>query len=327
MEEEKEEVRQKNKHADTEKKSGMLKKTILGAVIFIVLVVIFTIVWYNISLSGTGTAEEEVKIEIAMGSGTSKVANILKENGIIRSKEAFKLYVKLNNVKSLQAGSYTLTKDMTVPQIVEALKTGKVFKDNQVKITFVSGKNFRYIANEIAKNTNNTEEDVYNTLEDEAYIDSLIQNYWFLTDEIKNENIYYAIEGYLFPDTYFFEDKDVKVQDIFKTLLDKMAKVLEEYKEDIQKSKYSVREILAMASIIENEGIFDKDRKDISSVLYNRLEKKMSLGSDVTTYYAFKIELGSRDLYKSEINTFNPYNTRGPNMAGKIPVRTNLFSR
>ena len=130
----------------------------------------------------------------------------------------------------------------------------------------------------------------------------------------------------MFPDTYFFEDKDVKVEDIFKTLLDKMDKVLAEYKDDIQKSKYSVHEILSIASIIENEGIFDKDRKDISSVLYNRLDKKMSLGSDVTTYYAFKIELGSRDLYKQEINTANPYNTRGPNMAGKIPVRTNLLS-
>ena len=75
-----------------------------------------------------------------------------------------------------------------------------------------------------------------------------------------------------------------------------------------------------MAAIVENEAIFDRDRKDVASVLYNRIDANMSLGCDVTTYYAFKIELGSRDLNKSEINTYNPYNTRGPNMAGKIPV-------
>ena len=46
----------------------------------------------------------------------------------------------------------------------------------------------------------------------------------------------------------------------------------------------------------------------------------MSLGSDVTAYYAFKVDMGERDLYAKELNTENPYNTRGPNMEGKLPV-------
>ena len=46
----------------------------------------------------------------------------------------------------------------------------------------------------------------------------------------------------------------------------------------------------------------------------------MSLGSDVTTYYAFKVDMGDRDLTAKELNTENPYNTRGPNMIGKLPV-------
>ena len=46
----------------------------------------------------------------------------------------------------------------------------------------------------------------------------------------------------------------------------------------------------------------------------------MSLGSDVTTYYAIKEDMGERDLYSKEINTYNAYNTRGPNMEGKLPV-------
>lgn len=46
----------------------------------------------------------------------------------------------------------------------------------------------------------------------------------------------------------------------------------------------------------------------------------MNLGSDVTTYYAFKTDMGERDLKTSELNTKNPYNTRGPNMQGKLPV-------
>ena len=58
----------------------------------------------------------------------------------------------------------------------------------------------------------------------------------------------------------------------------------------------------------------------IAGVFYNRLNANMPLGSDVTTYYANKIELGERDLTSSELNTYNPYNTRGPGMNGKLPV-------
>ena len=64
----------------------------------------------------------------------------------------------------------------------------------------------------------------------------------------------------------------------------------------------------------------DEDRKNVASVFYNRLEKGISLGSDVTTYYSVKIDMGDRDLYQKEIDSYNPYNTRGPNMEGKLPV-------
>jgi len=46
----------------------------------------------------------------------------------------------------------------------------------------------------------------------------------------------------------------------------------------------------------------------------------MAIQSDVTTYYAFKIDMGDRDLYQRELDTYNPYNTRGPRMEGKLPV-------
>ncbi len=311
---------EKSRHSsENPSKHGFLKILII-VIIFLAIVCTATVIWYNTSLSGTGSKEEKAEFVIEMGSGTDKIANILEENGVIKSKLAFKLYVKLNNISNFKAGSYTITKDMSVPEIATTLQTGVVFKETGYNITFVEGKTIDYIAKVIAENTDNTEQDVYDLLKDEEYIDSLISEYWFITDEIKNKDIYYPLEGYLFPDTYSFDEKDVSVKDIFKTMLDQMKKVLDNYKSDIESSNYSVHEILTMASVIENEAVFDKDRKDVASVFYNRLNAKMSLGSDVTTYYAFKIELGSRDLNKSEIDTYNPYNTRGPNMSGKLPV-------
>ena len=81
-----------------------------------------------------------------------------------------------------------------------------------------------------------------------------------------------------------------------------------------------MHEILTLASIVETEGMNDEGRKNVASVFYNRLELGMSLGSDVTTYYSVKADMGDRDLYQYEIDAYNPYNTRGPNMEGKLPI-------
>ena len=178
----------------------------------------------------------------------------------------------------------------------------------------------RYIAKTIAENTNNTEEDVFSLLENENYIDSLIEKYWFITNEVKQEDIYYPLEGYLLPDTYVFEDEDVTVKNIFSVILNFTEKYLDEYKEEIENNDLTVHQILTMASLAELEGKSLEDRKEIVGVFFNRIYDGMSLGSDVSTYYAFKVDMGERDLTSKELNTENPYNTRGPNMSGKIPI-------
>ena len=92
------------------------------------------------------------------------------------------------------------------------------------------------------------------------------------------------------------------------------------YEGKIDDSGFSVHELLTLASMAELEGKSLEDREEIIGVFLNRIKNGMSLGSDVTTYYAFKVDMGERDLKAKELNTENPYNTRGPNMAGKLPV-------
>ena len=263
---------------------------------------------------------EEKEVQIPLGSGSSQIAKILKENNLIKSELVFKIYVKINKITNFQAGTYYLKESMDLKEITEMLQTGIMHDPNQITITYLEGKPMWYLVSTIADKTNNTEEDVYAVLANEEYIDSLIQKYWFLTDEIKNEDIYYPLEGYLFPDTYSIANKDTTVEEIFEKMLDKMDEVLEEYKEEIEASDYTIHEILTLASIVETEGLNNTDRKNVASVFYNRLNLGMSLGSDVTTYYSVKVDMGDRDLYQNEIDAYNPYNTRGPNMEGKLPV-------
>ncbi|MBQ8042585.1 MAG: endolytic transglycosylase MltG [Clostridia bacterium] len=290
-------------------------KIIAIACVLLIILIATPLIWYNSSLKAVSKGNTPVQVTIEIGSGSDLIATTLEENGVIKSKLAFKLYIKLNNVEGLQAGNYELSKNMNVEEIIQILKTGKVMKEH-INITFVEGKNIRWIATKIANSTNNSEQDVYNLLEDEEYVDSLIDEYWFITEDIKNEDIYYPLEGYLFPDTYSFEGKDVSVKDIFKAMLDKMDSVLTECG---AKDK-DVHNILSLASVVELEGLDANSRKTIASVFYNRLENNMSLGSDVTTYYAYKVDMGERDLTTNELYTYNPYNTRGPQMFGKLPV-------
>ena len=246
----------------------------------------------------------------------TKITKLLKNNSVIRNELVAQIYIKLHDVKGLQAGKYLFNGQDSLKTVLNTLENGKVM-DETVTITFLEGKNMRYIASTIAEKTNNTANDVYELLKDNNYITSLIDKYWFLSKTILDENIYYPLEGYLYPDTYSFENKDVSVKTIFEKMLDQTSKVLAKYKKDGQGGEanqiienISVHQMLTIASIIELEGNNSENRAKIASVIYNRLANNMSLGSDVTTYYAIKVDMGERNLYKKEIETYNAYNTR-----------------
>ena len=298
-----------------------VKRIILFIFVFIIVSALAVVLWYKISLKPVKKekSEEAIRVEIPEGSHAKNIAKILHDNKVIRSESATNLYIKFNNINSLKAGKYDLFDSDDVKTILEHIVNGDV-ADDSAKITFIEGKNIRWLAKKIAEKTDNTEDDVFDLLEDEDYIDSLIDKYWFITEDVKNEDIYYPIEGYLLPDTYIFENKDVSVKEIFNVILNYTDKFLSKYKDQIEESDFSIHEILTLASMAELEGESLEDRKEVIGVFINRINKNMSLGSDVTTYYAFKVDMGERDLKAKELNTENPYNTRGPNMAGKLPV-------
>ena len=127
------------------------------------------------------------------------------------------------------------------------------------------------------------------------------------------------MEGYLFPDTYNFYSKSVSVKEIFNEMLAHTDKKLGKYKKQMEKGKYKTHQIITLASIVELEGIDKTSRKDIAGVFYNRLDKKMSLGSDVTSYYGVQKDMTS-DITQSELDSINGYNTRVSFMAGRLPV-------
>lgn len=297
-----------------EKQGRKLKKKfkIILVLVAILLIGIATLLGtYCYFKSPVSNDKKEVSIVIENGSTISDIATLLKKEGLIKNENFFKLYVKLKKVSNVYAAKYYFSPSMNLDEIINTLNEGG-YNENEISITFKEGINMRGIAKLIKENTSNSEDDVYKTLKDEKYLNSIIEKYWFLTDDIKNSKIYYSLEGYLFPDTYRFNSKDVTVEEIFNKMLDQMEKELNKYKKQIENSKYSVHELITLASITQSEGYNEDDFKNIASVFYNRLKTGMALGSCITSYYGVKKDM-TDELLQKDIDASNPYNTRGNN--------------
>lgn len=296
----------------------IFRNVALAVLILSTTLVIFICSYFNYNIAPV-SSDSTLKTVVIEEGGISDIANTLKENNLIRDVTMFKVYIKLTGKTNLKASTYELSENMGVKKIVEILESGNSYNPDEVKITFKEGINIREVAKLINENTNNSEEDVYNLLNDNSYLDELIESYWFITDDIKNNKIYYSLEGYLYPDTYIYTNKDVSVKEIFKKMLDEMNDKLTPYKEQINNNELSIHELLTLASIVELEGASSSDRNGVAGVFYNRLESDMTLGSDVTTYYGLKLDMSERDLTKAELNDCNNYNTRCSTFTG-LPV-------
>ena len=294
-----------------------MKKVVTIIIALFIFGTISFLLAYKIGIGAVSSNTEKKEFIVEKGSTYSSIAGDLKKQNLIKSEMMYKIFIKLNKPTGLEAGKYYLSESMNVRAIVKELSSGSNSKADTVTITFKEGKNMRYIAKLIAENTDNTEEDVFNALKDKDYIDSLVSKYWFLTNKIKNKEIYYPLEGYLFPDTYEFL-KGSTVQEIFEIMLDEMENKLEDLREDIENSDYDIHSIITLASIVELEGATSNDRAKVAGVFYNRLSSGWVLGSDVTTYYAVKKDDWSGLTY-SELDLCNPYNTRGNCVSG-LPV-------
>lgn len=292
-------------------------KPLLIIIVTILIIILTGLITFNIMVSPTDkSSKADIEVVIPTGTNTRNIGKILKEKHLIRSEIFFKVYVKLNNITSLKASTYTLKKNMTLNEIITVLEKGNSYNPDAIKLTFKEGKRITDYISTIASNTNHTEEEILAQFNNKDYIKELTKKYWFLTEEILDPNIYYPLEGYLHPDTYYFKNKDVDIKTIIETMLSETEEILSKYKNTVGQN---INKYIIMASMIEIEGTNTTNRKMIAGIFNNRLAKKMNLGADATTYYALQQPMTS-DLTVAEFNTDSPYNTRSSSMAGKMPI-------
>lgn len=291
--------------------------------IFIIIIIIFACVFgltagifmYNLTPVDKKN-NEIVNFNLPSGWGVIKTAKELKESGLIHNEYVFLIYSKMTGNSTFLAGNYALKKSMSTDEILKSISNGENIVKDTIVITFVEGRRFTEYAQNIESKLGIKAEDVIKKCKDKEYLKSLINKYWFITDEVLNDKLYYPLEGYLYPNTYeFYKNEDI--ESVIDRLLSETDKHLSAYKDDINSSKMSVHSLLTLASMVELEAVTSEDRLLVSGVFHNRLNNGISLGSDVTTYYAEQKKF--TESINADIGKCNAYNTRGPCVKG-LPV-------
>ncbi len=263
-------------------------------------------------------SKAKIEFTIPKGMSTNTIARKLKEQHLIKSDLFFKVMVKLNKSKII-ASSYLLEKNMSTTEIIKELSKGSLYNPDAINITFKEGEKITDYATTISKKTSNSSEDFLNTVKDKAYVSELIKKYWFLTDDILNDNIYYPLEGYLAPNTYEFKNKEVTCKEIIEKMLDQTDAELSPYKKRIQQQNdFTIHQYFTLASMAQLEINGEQEMKVLVGIFLNRIDAKMNLGVDATTYYGLQVPM-DHELTAQQFNEANAYNTRNVNMIG-LPV-------
>ncbi len=279
MENEKEDKKQEMfKKVKQRKQEGRTVRKIVGisslVIILIIGIVVFTGYMYIKSALEPvdSTSTTEIEVEIPIGSSLTTIANILQENGVIKDARIFKYYTKFKNESDFQAGNYTLTQSMTLDEIIESLKTGKVYREPVFTLTVPEGLTLEQIANIIEKNTEYTADEFMAKVTDDEYIQNMIGTYpELITEEVLDGNIRYALEGYLYPATYSFYEENPSLDEIITTMISQTEEVVKGYSGILEEKQMTVHDLLTFASLLEEEATAQTDRETIASVFYNRL--------------------------------------------------------
>lgn len=248
-----------------------------------------------------------------------QIVDNLKSAGLIKNKYVALIYIFLSGNTNIQAGDYELNRIESTNDIIKTLANGDIIEIEKeyVSITFKEGITLKEYLQLLSEKTNLNYDEMLNEINDEEFLNNLINDYWFLTSDILNQDIYYALEGYLYPNTYQIYT-ETNLNEVIRKMLNEANKKLETIKDEINASDYSIHEILTMASIVEKEAISYSDRQKVAQVIYKRLNINMNLGMDVTTYYGVGKSL-KETLTNLDLNDENPYNTRITSFIG-LPV-------
>lgn len=264
---------------------------LLGLVAILILATWFSLEFYKPPKG----LPKEIIFEVERGKKVEDIARSLQESGIIKKKWPLLLgYRFFFSHKSLKAGEYRLLLPLSPKEVLRILMEGNVYLH---PITIPEGLTQREIAEHLASLPFIDKEEFLEASSGISQISS-----W---DKEAS-----SLEGYLFPETYRLP-KGISAEKVVEAMISEFKKSFnEEWKKRAQELGMSVREVVTLASMIEKETSIPEERKLVSAVFHNRIDRGMKLDCDPTIIYVLKEEgRFTGRLRTKDLRFDSPYNT------------------
>ena len=232
------------------------------------------------------------KVTVITGSTLGEISKQLYEKKIISNEQMFRWAVQvMGKEKEIPVGTFQLVDTQSNYDIIKQLVYGS---PELIKVRLLEGWSVKQIAAHL--------NEVMGFELDEIL--DISKDYHFL----KKHNIKAStIEGYLFPDTYLFFNGDTPTSVLDNVVSEYKNFWRDAFRDRARELNMTEHEVVTLASIIEGEAIYDKERPTISGVYHNRLNRGMRLQADPTIQYI--IEDGPRRLLNRDLRIDSPYNT------------------
>ena len=267
-------------------KKSIIVYTLLIPIILVITLVMTILYWPQNNMKGSA------KITINHGESLPIISNKLLKSGVITNEKLFGFATKIMGLeKSIPVGTYQLENIYINKDIINRL----VYGSPEVKrITLLEGWNIKQVCNHLSKEMGFDYNYLLEIVNDKNFMQSL---------ELESDNL----EGYLYPETYYFFDGERE-----RSVIKRLVKEYKKFWSDTNITKadsmnLTQHQIVTLASIIEGEAIYDSERPIISAVYHNRLKKGMKLQADPTVQYIIKD--GPRRLLNKDLKIKSPYNT------------------
>ncbi len=240
-----------------------------------------------------------VQIEVPVGAGTKKIADVLATSGVVENASMFRLRARIDGVDGkLRPGVYDLETGTSFEKVVQVLLSGPPIP--YVKIVVPEGFTITQIGERLESGLGIPAAEFNDLALTKG--SEFASGYPFL-EGVKTG----SLEGYLFPKTYNIAE-GATADDVIKVMLTQFGREIESVDmADAQALNLTSHDVVTIASMIEREARVAEERPIVSSVIYNRLKKKMRLEIDATIEYILP---GTRPrLLNRHLRIDSPYNS------------------
>lgn len=250
--------------------------------------------------------DEEVTFVIESGTHSSTIADKLEEAGLIRNAMVFKYYLRfIGEGHRFQAGEYAIPPGITLDELIEKFNNGDTVQADMIRFTLPEGFTVEQIAEVLDTTGLATQEQFLQLMSDPSlFADTLVSNI------PESQDYKYALEGYIFPETYEVT-VDSTPEDVIRRTLNELDRKLstlpEDWEQQLDVLGVTFHEMLTIASLVEREVVVDSERALVAGVIYNRLKNNHLLQIDASVQYA----LGEHQnrVLNEDLEVDSPYNT------------------